>query len=92
MRKYRIQIEGKNFLLKEEYECSGFFTTRYVEQESEEKAIESAMNLIRDELKFNVSKKSNKNPEMFVQEIVELESFGDANVPGSGFSWYPMEE
>jgi len=28
---------------------------------------------------------------MFVEEIEELETFGEFEVPGAGFAWYPDE-
>ena len=91
MNKYRLMIEGKNFVLKGKAEKLGFYTTRYVEGANEEEATNRALDLIRTEIKGNVEKDTDANPEMFVKEIVELESFEDANVPGSGFSWFPMQ-
>ena len=85
-------IEGKNFLLKGSAKKTGFYTTRYVQDIGKEKAITTALNIIRQQLKNNVVKESGSNPEMFIEEIVELETFENIKVPGSGFTWFPMKE
>lgn len=92
MKKYRILINGKDFTLKGENKKYGFYTTRYIEGHSEDEATKKALNLIREELKDKVVKNPAENqPEMFVEEIVELESFEDALVPGTGFTWHPQK-
>lgn len=96
MKKFRVSVEGKNFKLKNQERDNkkgyGFYTTRYVEAINEDSATKNTLDLIREEIKNHVVKDSAQNqPEMFVGEIVELESFEDALVPGKGFSWYPQK-
>ncbi len=66
----------------------GFFTTRYIEAKNEEEATKIALDLIKKELKDNVERESKYTPKMFIKVIAELESFENAKIPGSGFSWF----
>jgi len=87
MKKYRILVCGEGFQIKGESGKSGFYTTRYVEGQDDKDATQITLDLIKIELSNNIERTS--SPKMFVKEIVELESFEDAKVPGSGFSWFP---
>lgn len=91
MRKYRIMLEGRHLLLKDDVQSSkfGFFTTRYVEADSESLAVEMAFALVRYELR-NIMLNSKDDPIVLtVDSIDELSSFGNNIVPGEGFSLYP---
>ena len=93
MKKYRVLIEGKNFLVKIEskIELHGFFTTRFIEARHETEAEKIALDLIRDELKDVVLNERSDPPMMYIDKIDELISFGDNLVPGAGFTWF-LEE
>lgn len=92
MNKYLVEVEGKNFLLKGEEERMGFFTGRCVEAADEEEAIQKALTLIREEYKDQVEREPDINPAMVISNVIPLESFGDADVPGAGAVWYPMKD
>lgn len=90
MKKYRLYIKGSNFLLTSKGKLikHGFYTTRYVEAETQENAEKAAIDLIRLELAGNIANEKDNPPVMYVLEIVEMESFDGASVPGKGFTWY----
>ena len=96
MRKFRVFIEGKNFIINSETgpERLGFFATRYVEARDDREAEVKALNLIRNDksLTSDVLNKKDAAPMLYVQEIVELVSFTGTNVPGAGYSLYPMND
>lgn len=89
-RKYRISVEGKNFKIRLEkvVQQLGFYTTRFIIAENEAVACETALDLIRNELKEIVLNEPSDPPMMFIEETVELDSFGDNMVPGKGFTWF----
>ena len=91
MKKYRVMVEGINFLIRVDTETMkhGFFTTRFVEARDEDEAESKVVEMLRVELKTLVQNEQSDSPMMFVEEIEELESFGEFKVPGAGFSWYP---
>ncbi len=90
MAKYRLMIEGNNFLAKSDEGLikEGFFTTRFIEAENESIAIKKTMISIRDEISDYYFNDNDDTPNMKIEEIVELNSFGDNKVPGSGFTWF----
>lgn len=94
MKKYRILVEGANFLITVDDETSkhGFFTTRFVEARTEEEAEHETIEMLRVELADVVQNDQADSPVMFIDEIVELDSFGDFLVPGGGFTWFPDEK
>ena len=93
MRKYKVTVEGVNFLIKVDTEITklGFFTTRFVEAQDEHAAENQTMDMLRVELKTLVENDKADSPMMFVEEIEELQSFGEFKVPGTGFTWYQDE-
>ena len=93
MKKYRVMVEGVNFLIEMESEVRkfGFFTTRFVEAWDKEEAEAKAIEMLRVELKRLVRNEKSDSPMMFVEEIEELETFGEFIVPGTGCAWYPDE-
>jgi hypothetical protein len=96
MRKYQAYINGDNFLMMNQgnKEQMGFYATRWVEalspKEAEIKAIELIMN--DQDLIGAIHNKDNDPPKLFVEEIAELDSFEGVNPPGSGYTFYPVEE
>lgn len=70
----------------------GFFTTRFVEAKDSGGAEFSVMNLIREELRSMGLNDPSDPPTMHVEEIHEIDDFGENAVPGSGFTWFKTEE
>ena len=93
MKKYKVRVQGTNFLIRVDTEPTklGFFTTRFVEAQDEQEAENRRIDSLRVELKELVENDKSDSPMMFVEEIEELESFGEFRVPGTGFTWYPDE-
>jgi hypothetical protein len=91
-RKFRVLINGKNFILDlgEGPKESGFFTTRYVEAKDAHEAENKVVELIKNDehLKQNVFNEKNNPPILYAEEIVELESFDGISVPGGGYTFY----
>lgn len=93
MKKYKVIIEGANFLVRVGTETRklGFFTTRFVEAQDEQEAENKTIDMLRVELETLVQNDKSDSPMMFVEEIDELKSFGEFEVPGAGFTWYRDE-
>ena len=93
MNKYRVYLEGKNFLLSfnGKPEKHGFFTTRFVEANNPEEAENISIGLIRSDTDFKtaVLNKQDDPPMIYLKEIVKLIDFGDIEPPGSGYTFYP---
>ena len=91
MNKYKVTVEGINFLIgvDDEIRKYGFFTTRFVEAWDADEAEAKVMDMLRVELKELVQNEKSDSPMMFVEEIEELKTFGKFLVPGTGFTWYP---
>jgi hypothetical protein len=68
----------------------GFYTTRFVAAEDEESAEVLAVALVRAELSENgLSAFQGDNVILRREQLDELESFGEALVPGRGFTFFP---
>jgi hypothetical protein len=68
----------------------GFYTTRYVRAANRASAEAQAIALVRAELEEKELKPSNdRQVAIAVEEVSELDGFGDAVVPGAGFTFYP---
>jgi hypothetical protein len=92
MRKYRIMLEGRGFLLDLEGSVKkyGFFATRYVEAENPKHAELKAVQLIREDLSAKTAvKNEGTKPMISLDSIAELESFEDVQLPGTGYSFFP---
>ena len=97
MYKFRVFIEGRNFLIAgaDGEAKHGFYTARYVEasdpQAAEEMAIEQLR--ARDSLREVVRNPVDDPPMLYATEIDEIEAFDDVRSPGEkGLVWYPEEE
>ena len=90
MKKFKVLIEGRNFVIEENNKCKkyGFFTTRFVQAEDAFHAETIALDLIRNELNNVVLNEQVDPPMLHVEAINEVASFGGNLVPGTGFSWY----
>jgi hypothetical protein len=88
-----VLIEGENLLMDlQGVQRFGFFTTRYVKAADVEGASQRAVDLAREELVsagllFN---ERGDNPIYTVSEILQINTFNGASVPGNGFTFYPM--
>ena len=90
MKKYSVLIEGGNFLINIEgsaLKC-GFFTTRFVVAETNSAEKKKAIELVKLELKDTVLNDVSDVPIMYVEKVIEVESFAGFSVPGSGFTWF----
>lgn len=92
-KKFKIVVEGQNYIvnLDEIPQRCGFFTTRFVEAENLSEAENIVRQLIRDELKEVLLNDRNNPPVISLDEVVEIVSFGDNDVPGFGFTWFKEE-
>lgn len=93
MNKYRVLFHGKNFQIENEGKLikRGFFTTRFIEAKNKKEAGQNAIRMAWKELQ--TSPDNSKDPATIeVEEIDELESFGDIPVPGKGFTFYIVDE
>ena len=90
MKKYYVLVNGTNFKLKENgvMKRYGFLTTRYVKASSPKEAEDNAFESIKKEVKKFFLRDLADPAIMFADEVHELESFGDALVPGKGFTLY----
>lgn len=93
MKKYRVMVEGGNFLLNmnDEAKKYGFYTTRFVEAQSQEEAENVVINILRDEPKLTgiVLNEREDPPMMYIVEIEELDHFDDQHTLATGFAFFP---
>jgi hypothetical protein len=94
LRKYSVLIEGENLLMDlQGVQRFGFFTTRYVAAADVESASQQAIDSARQELLAEGCLLNGRgdNPTFTVSEILQVDSFNGFNVPGKGFTFYPMD-
>ena len=93
MAKFRVSVNGSNLLLRIDGVLGryGFYTTRYVDGQTENEASKKAIDLVLRELTSMTLNHPPDEPTIEVEGIEELESFGDEQVPGAGFSLYKEE-
>lgn len=95
MKKYKVMIEGHNFLVEIEGAPRkyGFFTTRVVEARDEEEAEQKAIEVLRNDtdLVARTQNEESDSPMMFVEEVEELKVFARLRPPRTGFVWFPDE-
>ena len=72
----------------------GFYTTRFVEAEDSKEAENIAVEIIKNDnkLKPSVLNEKSNPPKIYVEEIVELDSFDDIKTPGGGYTFYPEND
>ncbi|MCB2183590.1 MAG: hypothetical protein KQH63_16265 [Desulfobulbaceae bacterium] len=95
MKKYQIQIQGKNFLVSQDGEkkTMGFYTTRWVEAFSPEEAETVAIELIKNdqELRETIINGKDNPPMLYAEKISEIHNFEGVDPPGSGYTFFPDE-
>ena len=91
-RKYRILVNGQNFLLEMDGENrkTGFYTTRFVEAQDAEQAEALAVELIKSDPKLSniVLNKRGDSPRVYVEEIEEVKRLRAQ----AGYAFYYEEE
>lgn len=92
--KYMVRLEGGNFRVEEGGEIlpMGFFATRFVEAASPDSAAQMCAGFVQDEYVGLARNADGDPPTICVTEVVEIESFGDYDVPGSGATWFEEED
>lgn len=90
MNKYRVAVEGKNFFVRFEDEPRkvGFFATRLIEAGNKDEAEKITLGLLRKELAGIVLNDPTDSPMLYIDEVTEVETFGEHIVPGKGFTFY----
>ena len=88
---YRVQLNGKNFLLnlQDNPRKYGFYTTKDVEAESFEEAELKAVKLVRDDETLRISSLNEKDdsPMIYVEEMRILDQ-DEERLSNSGHSFY----
>jgi hypothetical protein len=96
VRKYKVSVEGRNFLIAGP-DCEakhGFYTTRFVEAADLDGAENAAIEQLRDRKSLREMTLNNRDdsPMMYVTEIEELSSFDGLESLDQGLVWYPENE
>ncbi|MFQ5441179.1 MAG: DUF2231 domain-containing protein [Thermodesulfobacteriota bacterium] len=98
MGKFEVCIRGKNFLIKtgKKVRKRNFYAARFVEARDMSGAVQSAVDLLRTELKDSVANSKSDPPSVDVVDVSEVYYFQDNMVvesmdnmvlPGKGFLW-----
>ncbi|MFC1567746.1 hypothetical protein ACFL3K_00900 [Pseudomonadota bacterium] len=90
MKKYKVLVKGNNYktVVGSRTQEFGFHTTRFIEAKDYIAAKMRAMELVVEELDQVVFHNPDGAPEIEVPQLIEVESFDDHDVPGSGFTWH----
>lgn len=90
MKKYKVVVKGNNHktVVGDKPQKFGFHTTRFVEAKDYIAAKMKALELVVEDLDQIVFNNPEGALEVDVSQLVEIESFGDYEVPGSGFTWH----
>lgn len=91
-KKYRVLINGQNFLLSSEGKTrkAGFHTTRFVEAQDDDEAEIVAISSIKSDARLTeiVQNKPGDSPTLYVEEIEEVKELGAQ----TGYAFYDEEE
>ncbi len=90
MKKFKVLIKGNDYktAVGSRVQTFGFHTTRFIESDSDDSAKERALKLVKRQLEDIVFNNPAGSPVVEALQFVEVESFGDNEVPGSGFTWH----
>src|SRR4051812_22635523 len=96
LRKFKIFIHGKNYLLKEQGAAArkhGFYVTVFVEARNHEEAEALALEVLKKDRKIlGVCENSDTDaPTLLVERTDEIASFGNCKLPRTGLVLYPEE-
>ncbi|PKD40475.1 hypothetical protein CWO84_10065 [Methylomonas sp. Kb3] len=95
MNKYRLIMNGENFLIQTEsgLKKHGFYQTIFVESQNPETAENEAVEIIKNsDLKDIVKNENNDPPMIYLEEIDELESFEGVETMVQGRAFYLEKE
>jgi len=90
MKKFKIVVKGNSYktAVGSRVQTFGFHTARFIESDNYTAAKERALELVKRELEDIVFNNPAGSPVIEVPQFIEVESFGDNEVPGSGFTWH----
>jgi len=90
MKKFRVVVEGNNYktAIDNKPQKLGFHTTRFVEGKDYIAAKMKALELVIEELDHIVFSNPETAPDIDVSLLIEVKSFDNCEVPGSGFTWH----
>ena len=91
MQKYKLLMNGKNFLIESESKLDkfGFFQTIHVEANDPEDAELKAVEIIKQsDLRGLVRNEPGDSPMIYLDEIDEIDSFDGIESPNQGRSFY----
>ena len=95
MKKYKVMIEGRNFLINVDGKNQklGFYTTRWVEANNEHDAERFAIEIIRNDPKLNSNTLNKKTdpPLMHASEVKDIGLF-EGDEPTPGYVFFPEDE
>ncbi|HEY8158189.1 MAG TPA: hypothetical protein VIF10_05730 [Methylobacter sp.] len=95
MNKYRVLLNGSNFLLDlgDGLAPHGFFTARFVEAGTSDEAELKAVASLRkhEEIKAKLRNLPDTPPVLFAEEIEEIENSDSIENPEQGIIWYKEE-
>ncbi|OZG72614.1 hypothetical protein BTA51_13880 [Hahella sp. CCB-MM4] len=96
MNKYKVLLNGQNFLVELEGKIGrfGFLSNIFVEAENENDAEQKAVEMLRQNktLSYSVKNERENPPMIYAEEIIEMDNFGGIETPDQGLTWYPEEE
>jgi hypothetical protein len=96
MRKYRVLLQGHNFLclVNDRQQRLGFYSHIFVEAPDEATAEQQAVEVLQQdaELQGEILNEQDDPPVMSVEEIEELESFDGYPLPRTGLALFPEDE
>ena len=93
MKKYKALLQGENVIMEIDSQPAkcGFFATRYVEAKDPNEAETILAATLQNEAEFKQSALNDKadQPVIFLNRIIEVDSFDGIPLPGTGFSFFP---
>jgi hypothetical protein len=96
MSKYRVSVNGENFLLEFDGRPQkvGFYVWRTIEADNPEEAENSVIEIVRNDsrLKGLVLNERDDSPILYAEEIEEVSTPDPDEELNTGFSWYTEGE
>ncbi len=96
MKKYRVMLEGRNFLIEMDGKIGkyGFYQIFFLEAASPADAENAAVQKVRNnpDLRAAVRNPQEHPPTMHVEELEEVAEFPTDCRPETGRGWYPEED
>jgi hypothetical protein len=96
MKKYRVMLEGRNFLVEMDGKIGrfGFYQIFFLEAASPAEAEAAAVRKVRGSPDLRAAARNAKNdpPMMYLEEIEEVPEFAKDTRPETGRGWYSEDE